>query len=131
MVDSWTHDSEIVLVPNPEYDGPRAAQNAGVTFVVYAKDETLYNDMLSGNVDVSDIVPTGALSTFEDELGDRAVNAPGAVFQSFTIHQEDPDFTGEAGKLRRQAISYAIDRKAISTRSSTAPAAPRRTSSLR
>lgn len=113
MVDSWTHDSEIVLVPNPEYDGPRAAQNAGITFVIYADDETLFNDMLSGNVDVSDIIPTSALSTFEDELGERAVNAPGAVFQSFTIPQDDPDFSGEAGKLRRQALSYAIDRKAI------------------
>ncbi|MGO2583796.1 MAG: peptide ABC transporter substrate-binding protein [Brachybacterium tyrofermentans] len=113
MVDSWTHDAEIVLVPNPEYDGPRAAQNSGVTFVVYADDETLYNDMLSGNVDVSDIIPTSALSTFEDELGDRAINAPGAVFQSFTIPQDDPDFSGEAGKIRRQALSYAIDRTAI------------------
>ncbi|HLQ80801.1 MAG TPA: ABC transporter substrate-binding protein [Brachybacterium sp.] len=113
MVDSWAHDSEIVLVPNPEYDGPRVAQNAGITFVIYAEDETLYNDMLSGNVDVSDIIPTSALSTFEDELGERAVNAPGAVFQSFTIPQDDPDFSGEAGKLRRQALSYAIDRKAI------------------
>ena len=113
MVDSWAHDSEIVLVPNPEYDGPRAAQNAGITFVIYADEETLFNDMLSGNVDVSDIIPTSALSTFEDELGERAVNAPGAVFQSFTIPQDDPDFSGEAGKLRRQALSYAIDRKAI------------------
>src|SRR5699024_852835 len=42
MVDSWAHDSEIVLVPNPEYDGPRAAQNAGITFVIYAADDTLY-----------------------------------------------------------------------------------------
>src|SRR5699024_7303386 len=76
MVDSWAHDSEIVLVPNPEYDGPRVAQNAGITFVIYAEDETLYNDMLSGNVDVSDIIPTSALSTFEDGLGERAGRAP-------------------------------------------------------
>ncbi|MGP5362361.1 peptide ABC transporter substrate-binding protein [Brachybacterium tyrofermentans] len=113
MVDSWTHDSEIVLVPNPEYDGPRAAKNAGVTFVVYADEETLYNDMLSGNVDVSDQIATSALSTFEDELGDRAVNDPGAVFQSFTIAQNDPNFSGDVGKLRRAALSYAIDRKSI------------------
>src|SRR5699024_2317090 len=113
MVDSWAHDSEIVLVPNPEYDGPRVAQNAGITFVIYAEDETLYNDMLSGNVDVSDIIPTSALSTSEDELGARAVNAPGAVFQSFARPRGGPDFCGGAGKLRRPALSAAIDRKAL------------------
>src|SRR5699024_3572046 len=105
MVDSWTHDSEIVLVPNPEYDGPRAAQNAGITFVIYADDETLFNDMLSGNVDVSDIIPTSALSTFADELGERGVDAPGGVFQSLPIPPVRPGLLGGGGRLRRQALS--------------------------
>ncbi len=111
--ESWTHDQQIVLAVNENYDGPRKAKNQGVTFVVYADDETLYNDLQTDNVDVVDQIPTSALSTFEEDLGDRAVNAPGAVFQSFTIAQNDPNFSGEAGKLRRQAISYAIDRKQI------------------
>ncbi|MCS6712419.1 ABC transporter substrate-binding protein [Brachybacterium sp. EF45031] len=113
MLDAWEHDTEIRLVPNPEYDGPRKAKNGGLTFVVYADEETLYNDLTSGNVDVVDQIPTSALPTYEDELGERAVNAPGAVFQSITIPQNDPNFSGEAGKLRRQAISYSIDRKTI------------------
>ena len=113
VVDSWTHDSEIVCVPNEKYDGPRKAANAGVTFTIYSSDDTMYNDLLSGNVDVVDMVPTSALSSFEDELGERAVNDPGAVFQSFTIPMDDPNFSGEAGKLRRQALSRAIDRKTI------------------
>lgn len=112
-VETWTHDSEIVLLPNPEYSGPRAAQNSGLTFVIYADPETLYNDLVSGNVDVADQIPDSALSSFEDELGDRAINEPGAVFQSFTIAQNDPNFSGEAGKLRRQAISRAINRQEI------------------
>lgn len=113
MVDSWTHSKEIVCVPNEKYDGPRKAKNAGVTFTIYSDDETMFNDLLSGNVDVTDQVPTSALATFEKELGDRAVNEQGAVFQSFTIPQNDPNFSGEAGKLRRKALSYAIDRKTI------------------
>ncbi|MFC7465139.1 ABC transporter substrate-binding protein [Brachybacterium sp. GCM10030252] len=113
MVDTWTHDSEIVLVPNPEYAGARPAQNAGVTFVIYADNDTMYNDLQSGAVDVTDQIPDSALESFEDELGDRAVNAPGAVFQSFTIPNYDPQFQGEVGKLRRKAISYAIDRDSI------------------
>ncbi|MFC0675779.1 peptide ABC transporter substrate-binding protein [Brachybacterium hainanense] len=112
-VESWTHDQEIVLLPNENYDGPRAAKNAGLTFVIYADPETLYNDLISGNVDVSDQIPDSALESFEAELGERAVNDPGAVFQSFTIAQNDPNFQGEAGALRRKAISRAIDRQTI------------------
>ncbi|UVY83423.1 ABC transporter substrate-binding protein [Brachybacterium sp. NBEC-018] len=113
MVDSWTHDKEIVLVPNPNYDGPRKAKNSGITFVVYDSDETMYNDLLADNVDVIDQIPTSQLQNFESDLGDRAVNDPGAVFQSFTLPGYDPNFEGEAGALRREAISRAIDRKSI------------------
>ncbi len=112
-VDSWDHDKQIVIVPNDSYDGPRKAKNKGVTFVMYADPDTMYSDLQSNNVDVVDQIPTSALQTFEDDLGDRAVNAPGAVFQSFTIAQNDPNFSGDAGKLRRQALSRAIDRKSI------------------
>ncbi|GAA1321754.1 ABC transporter substrate-binding protein [Brachybacterium rhamnosum] len=113
MVDSWTHDKEIVLVPNPNYDGPRKAKNSGITFVVYDSDETMYNDLLADNVDVIDQIPTSQLQNFESDLGDRAVNDPGAVFQSFTLPGYDSNFEGEAGALRREAISRAIDRKSI------------------
>lgn len=111
--ESWTPNSEIVIVPNENYDGARKAKNAGITFVVYDKDETAYNDLQSDAVDVLDQLPASALATFEDDLAERAVNAPGALFQSITIPQEDPNFSGEAGKIRRKAISRAIDRKSI------------------
>ncbi|UQN31225.1 peptide ABC transporter substrate-binding protein [Brachybacterium kimchii] len=113
MVDTWDHDQQIVLVPNDKYDGPRKAKNAGVTFTIYSSDDTMYGDLESGEVDVTDLIPTSALSSYQDTLGDRAVNDPGAVFQSFTIAQNDPNFSGEAGKLRRKAISRAINRKQI------------------
>jgi oligopeptide transport system substrate-binding protein len=113
VVDSWTHDQEIVLVPNDKYDGPRKAKNGGVTFTIYSSDDTMYGDLESGEVDVTDLIPTSALSSYQDTLGDRAVNDPGAVFQSFTIAQNDPNFSGEAGKLRRKAISRAINRQQI------------------
>ncbi|WP_246955892.1 ABC transporter substrate-binding protein [Brachybacterium sp. Marseille-Q7125] len=112
-LESWSHDQELVLVPNESYDGPRKAQNAGLTFTVYQDPETMYNDLSSDNVDVVDQIPNSALSTFEDELGERAVNTEGAVFQSITLPGYDKNFEGEAGKLRRQAISRAIDRQTI------------------
>lgn len=111
--DAWQHDVQISLVKNEDYTGGRAAQNAGLDIIFYATQEAAYADLQGGNVDVIDGVPPGALGTFEDELGDRAVNQPAAVFQSFTIPERLAHFSGEEGKLRRQAISMSINREEI------------------
>ncbi|WP_432488050.1 peptide ABC transporter substrate-binding protein [Kineococcus sp. SYSU DK018] len=108
--DAWQHNVRIDFVPNEAYTGPRQAQNDSLAFVFYETYEAAYPDLLSGNLDVIDLIPPSALSTFQDDLGERAVNQPGAVFQSFTIPQNLPHFSGEEGVLRRQAISHAIDR---------------------
>ena len=110
---SWKHDVSIDLVPNKDYSGPRAAKNEGVRFTFYTSQDTAYTDLTAKNLDVLDAVPDSAFATFQADLGDRAVNQAAAIFQSFTIHTELPHFSGEEGALRRQAISMAIDREAI------------------
>src|SRR5690606_6186196 len=50
---------------------------------------------------------------YESDLGDRAVNQPAAIFQSFTIPERLDHFSGEEGALRRQALSMAINRDEI------------------
>ncbi len=109
----WNRNQDATIVPNEEYDGDRKPANDGVTFVFYAQQDAAYADLLSGNLDVLDAVPDSALANFEDELGDRAVNQPAAVFQSFTIGEKVDHFSGEEGKLRRAALSRAIDREEI------------------
>lgn len=112
--DGWVHDEAISLVPNPDYDGPRKAQNGGIDLVVYATQEAAYTDLLAGNLDIIQQVPSGAMGTYEDELGDRAVTQGAAVFQSFTMQAGLPHFGfDEEGTLRRAAISMAIDREEI------------------
>ncbi|MFK4761083.1 ABC transporter substrate-binding protein [Microbacterium sp. ZW T5_45] len=111
--DAWQHDVQIDLVRNDDYEGGRKAQNGGLTIKFYATQEASYADLLSNEVDVIDQIPSNSLAIFADELGDRAVNQPSAVFQSFTIGQFLPHFSGEEGKLRRQAISMAINREEI------------------
>lgn len=113
MLTSWEHEVSAELEVNPDYQGPRAPQNDGVRFTFYQDIETGYNDLLSGGLDVIDSIPASRLTSFEQELGERAVNQPAAIFQSFTIHVEDPNFSGEAGNLRRQALSKAINRQEI------------------
>ncbi|QNE88769.1 ABC transporter substrate-binding protein [Corynebacterium incognita] len=112
-LEEWAHNQSATIVANENYDGQRKAQNDGVNFAFYAQQDAAYTDLLAGNLDVLDAVPDSAFSTFEEELGDRAVNQPAAVFQSFTIPNTFDHFKGEEGKLRRQAISMAVNRKEI------------------
>ena len=111
--DAWQHNVQISLVKNDDYQGGRAAHNAGLDIVFYATQDAAYADLLSGEVDVIDGVPPSALATFQSELGDRAVNQPAAIFQSFTVPERLPHFSGEEGQLRRQAISMSINRPEI------------------
>ena len=112
--DGWVHGESLSLVPNENYNGPRKAQNGGLNFKVYATLDAAYADLLSDNVDIVDSVPTSALATFKDDLGDRAVEQATAVFQSFTIQPTLPHFAyDEEGTLRRAAISHAINREEI------------------
>jgi len=110
---AWQHDVKIDLVRNDEYQGGRQAKNGGLTINFYATEEAAYADLQGNQVDVIDTIPTNSLATFQDELGDRAVNQPSALFQSFTIGQFLPHFEGEEGVLRRQALSMSINREEI------------------
>lgn len=109
----WNHNQDATIVPNEEYAGDKKPQNDGVTFVFYAQQDAAYADLLAGNLDVLDAIPDSAFASYETELGDRAVNQPSAIFQSFTIPENLEHFNGEEGQLRRQAISMAIDRDEI------------------
>ncbi|WP_098485271.1 peptide ABC transporter substrate-binding protein [Georgenia soli] len=110
---AWEHNVGIDLVPNEDYQGDRTPQNGGISLKFYETQDAAYSDLLAGNLDVIDAIPDSAFGSFEDELGDRAINQPSAVFQSFTIHTELEHFAGEEGQLRRQAISHAINREEI------------------
>ena len=111
---SWEHDSQAVLVKNPSYQGSRTVANEGITFTFYQDYDAAYSDLQSDAVDVIDAIPDSALSSFKSELGERAVNQPGAVFQAFAINVKAEHFQmDEEGRLRRAALSRAINRQEI------------------
>jgi oligopeptide transport system substrate-binding protein len=110
---AWQHKVELDLVKSDTYKGARQAKNGGVNFIFYPTADAAYADLQSNKVDVIDQIPATAQQTFESDLGDRAVNQPAAIFQSFSIPGNAEHFTGDEGKLRREAISMAIDRASI------------------
>ncbi|WP_454044510.1 peptide ABC transporter substrate-binding protein [Cellulosimicrobium sp. Marseille-Q8652] len=112
-LEAWEHDSVVTLTPYDDYQGERVPQNGGLELVAYTDEDAQYNDLLAGNVDVVRNVPASAFATFEDDLGERSANQPAAVIQVINVPEWLPEFQGEAGNLRRQAISRAIDRDQI------------------
>lgn len=112
-LDKWEHNGSLTIVPNENYNGDRKPKNDGVKFTFYPKLDAGYADLLSGNLDVLDTIPDANFATYQSEVDGHFVNEPTAVFQSFTIPEKLEHFSGEEGKLRRQAISMAINRQEI------------------
>ncbi|MFJ6026018.1 ABC transporter substrate-binding protein [Pseudarthrobacter sp. NPDC092424] len=110
---AWQHDSQIELVKNPDYKGSREAKNGGVTFKFYTDPAPAYTDIQGNNLDVTDVLPTNALKTYTTDFPENHLNKPYAGNSTLNIPGYLKEFQGEAGKLRRQAISMAIDREEI------------------
>ncbi|MDO4665142.1 MAG: ABC transporter substrate-binding protein [Actinomycetaceae bacterium] len=112
--DGWRHNEYIKVVANDKYNGPQKAKNKGINFKIYTKQDAAYQDLLGGQLDAVDNIPDSAFGSYKKDLGDRAVNQPAAIFQSFTIPVSTPHFgVDDEGRLRRQALSMSIDRKQI------------------
>jgi oligopeptide transport system substrate-binding protein len=109
----WQHNVKFDLVPNPVYRGNRTPRNKGIRFIFYANLDTAYADLLSANLDVLDTIPPSVLPVYHSDLGDRAISAPAAVNDTLDTPLRLPHFGGEEGRLRRLALSAAIDRPQI------------------
>ena len=102
-----------MLVKSPSYQGVRSAKNEGVTFTFYTDYGSAYNDLLADAVDVLDAIPDSALSSFKSELGDRAINQPGAVIQCFAINVNSEHWKmDDEGRARRAERPVAQHRPA-------------------
>jgi oligopeptide transport system substrate-binding protein len=110
---SWQHNVKLDLLPNSRYHGNRMPRNKGLRFVFYANLDTAYADLLSSNLDVLDTIPPSLLPVYRKDLGDRAVAGPAAISQMLETPLRLPHFGGQEGRLRRQALSAAINRPQI------------------
>jgi oligopeptide transport system substrate-binding protein len=111
---SWEPSAKISIVANPDYKGPRTAMNGGVDFMFYASAESAYTDLLADNLDVIETIPPNSLTSYEADLGDRAHKQAYAGTTTMAIPVTLEHFgMDEEGRLRRAAISRAIDREGI------------------
>ena len=111
---AWKHDVEINLVKNDTYVGPREVANDGLHIKMYASLDAAYTDVLSGNLDLIDQIPEASLALFEEEFEGRSINQTGMLITTLTFSVNLDHFgQDEEGKLRRQALSMALDRDEI------------------
>ncbi|KNH16913.1 ABC transporter substrate-binding protein [Arthrobacter sp. ZBG10] len=110
---AWVHDQSISLVKNADYSGPRESKNGGVNFKFYTDPGPAYTDLQGDNLDITDVLPSNALATYVSDFPDRNSTKAVATNSTLNIPGYNPNFQGEAGKLRRQALSYAINREEI------------------
>ena len=54
----WEHNVQIATTYYPDYAGDDFPQSAGIIFQIYADEATAYNDLLAGNLDVMDSIPS-------------------------------------------------------------------------
>lgn len=111
MDGKWRHDRGIEVVKWEDYPGDEPNADA-IEFRIYADVNTAYTDLVAGNLDIIDSVPTEVLAQAPQELGDRFIQEESSYFGylGFPLYEEPWD------KLElRQAVSMAIDREAITT----------------
>jgi oligopeptide transport system substrate-binding protein len=112
----WEHKIRIKTKANPDYKGTKKPKNGGIENVFYSELGPAYADLQADKVDVLDSLPDEALATFQQDLGDRAINKEAGIFQSFSFPLYDAKFQGPNAAKVRQAISMAIDRDTITKR---------------
>ncbi|MDP9067744.1 MAG: ABC transporter substrate-binding protein [Actinomycetota bacterium] len=111
MDGKWKHDQEINVTKFADYAGEEPNADA-IEFRIYADLNTAYVDLIAGDLDITDTIPTENLAQAPSELGERFISVPSSYFGyiGFPMYQEPWD------KLElRQAMSMAMDREAITT----------------
>jgi oligopeptide transport system substrate-binding protein len=120
MMDAPRNDQQIVLVPNPEWDGTQYDEELGlpeqpfldsITYTISADEDTAYNAFEAGEGQVATFV-AGRVQEAVDNYA-TTLNDPVLGIYYFQINDRDPRIGGPENKLLRQAISQAIDRDEI------------------
>jgi oligopeptide transport system substrate-binding protein len=120
MMEAAANDQQIVLVPNPEWDGTQYDEALGlpeqpflerITFLIGSDIDTAYNAFEAGEADVTNFAP-GRYQEAQDNYA-TTIDTPFLGAYYFMFNDRDERVGGEENLLLRQAISQAIDREDI------------------
>lgn len=106
-------NANITVETWPEYPGERKPSVGGVEFRSYASPEAGYADLVAGNLDYMEQLPPSALvgRLYEQDLEGRNSNTTYLGMNTIAFPLYDQRY---ADPRVRQALSLAIDRRAVS-----------------
>ncbi len=113
MDGSWQHDVEIKTVKFDGYGGSEAAQISGLTFKIYADQQTAYNDLLAGNLDIMDSLPSESIDEARERFGDKFGESPSSSINYLGLPVYVEWLAGDENKDLRRALSMAIDQETL------------------
>ena len=123
MLDAARTDEEIVLVPNPEWDGTKYDESLAlpekpyldkITFRTIADPDTSYNSFEAGEGNNANIPPDRVQEA--DDTYPTTLDVAILGSYHFDFNDRNDVVGGPENKLLRQAISQAIDRDTINER---------------
>jgi oligopeptide transport system substrate-binding protein len=110
----WDKNRQMVLEADPAYNRAAKPKVRGVTFKIYQDPQAAYNDVVANATDITDEIPTSALTDgkYKSDLPGRYVDrATGTIgLLGFPPAGVDPAY---ANPKLRQAISLAINRQEV------------------
>lgn len=110
MAESWTHNSELVFVPNPEYWDRESVKLEKLTYKIIQDENAIYSSLENGSVDSITVSSVEWLNNF---LGvDGLVHKEVAASNSFYAYYNQYDELFSNVKVRK-AFSVAIDREEL------------------
>ncbi|HEX6873995.1 MAG TPA: ABC transporter substrate-binding protein [Micromonosporaceae bacterium] len=104
----WNHNQNIEVEAYSNYQGTKP-KVSGINFKMYQDQNTMYNDLIAGNLDVQPTIPASKIAAAQADLGDRFKKTPSSYFGFITV----PDYIKAYNINIRRAISMAFDRKEI------------------
>ena len=109
--ESWSRDSEVVLVPNEEYFGDKVTDWDKVVFKAITENSTRVSELLTGGLDIAANIPSSDWDRVDSSENDSLVTGPSNRTYLLFLRTDDDSPTGDV-KVR-QAIDYAIDDEAL------------------
>jgi oligopeptide transport system substrate-binding protein len=106
----WVPGHGMTLSRYDNYAGKDKAKSKGVVMRVYTELSTAYTDVLAGNLDILKNLPPDAYGDAKDIFKERYLERASPDITSLGFPLYDPRY---ADVRVRQALSMAIDRKAI------------------
>ncbi|HLT60591.1 MAG TPA: ABC transporter substrate-binding protein [Microlunatus sp.] len=105
-------DTQIVLSKFADYSGEHEGKPDKITFRIYNDPSAAYNDVVSGNLDATDIIPIDQMADdlYKSDLPDRTLVREQGVIQAIGFSPIDEQLKNPD---LRKAISMAVDRELI------------------